>query len=265
MYLRDLLKALRERWYLVAVGILLTAGLGYFALSAASPTYTTTTSMLLIPPKNSVGARGNPYLNLLGLGPARDALATRVRANPDTQELMEENPTAEITVGPDTTTSGPILLITVSTRSSQESILIRDQLAMAVSPTLDNMQKDLFIRPSSRITVSTLASDPKPTKSAKDQLRAIIVAVGVGVSLTIIGTGVLDTFLTRRKSQSKTALNRKGAVEENTGAANGSRIGDVQSMRQIAPSEVDQPSKPAAPEQVPPNHGDQLSDLEPLK
>ena len=259
MYLRDLLKALRQRWYLVAVGILVTAGLGYLALSAVSPTYTATTSMLLIPPKNSVGARGNPYLNLQGL--ARPETPSQLASWPirEAQEIIEKNPNAEITVGADITTSGPILLIAVSTRSSQESVLIRDRIAMAVSPTLDNMQKDLSIPPSSRITISTLASDPKPTKSAKDQLRAVIVAVGVGVSATIIGTGVLDAFLTRRRSQSEAALNREDAVEESPGAANGSGIGDVQFMPKLAPREVDQPSKPAASESLPPNRVEQPS------
>jgi capsular polysaccharide biosynthesis protein len=272
VYLRDLLVALRRRWYLVAAGLVLTMGLGYLALSAVSPTYTTTTSMLLIPPKNAVGPRGNPYLNLGNLTNARDALATRILADPVTEEITDENPNAEITVAADITSSGPILLIKVSAPSSQASILIRDRLAMVVPPTLDDMQRDLVIPPSSRITISTLASDPEPTKSAKSQLRAIIVVVGFGASATIIGTGLLDSFLTRRRSKSKASLNGEGASEgatedasrsEISAQVSGSDISTVESMPQPGRAEVDQPRRLDVPQQpLIPSHVDQPRTLD---
>ncbi|GAA3632517.1 hypothetical protein [Microlunatus ginsengisoli] len=198
MKLADLLSALRRRWPIVAAGLLLTVGLGLLTSQFIRPTYTATTSMLLLPPKSTVGARGNLYLNLLGLNPAMDVLRARILADDRTRSLVDSHPNASITLGPDTTTAGPILLIGVSAESEEESISIRDQLVAEVPPSLSGMQKELSIPGQSQITVTTLAVDPKPEVSHKDQLRAVIAVVGSGAAATLVLTGLLDGALQRR-------------------------------------------------------------------
>ena len=215
MYLKDLLDAMLRRWYLAVLGLLLTLVLGLFAFLSTSPTYTAVTSMFLIPPKNAVGLRGNPYLNLGGLGPARDVLAARVLSGATAQQIATEDPTAEIAVDPDALTTAPILVISVSARSAHASIQYRDRLAADVAPALAAMQEDLLVPMSSRIVVSTLATDPKPNKEIKNQLRSVILVVGVGCAVTVVGTSLIDSFLARRRSRLRTVFSSKETDEGN--------------------------------------------------
>jgi hypothetical protein len=206
MYLRDLLVGLRRRWYVALLGLLATAALAVVAVRMVPVTYTATTSILLLPPQPAVGPKGNPYLNLAGLSQALEVLSTRVDASDATQAVLGAHPTVTATVGPDPTTTGPILLISSTADSPQESMEVRDQLSGIVPDVLVTMQNDIGVRQVSRITASPLASDRRPTKEIKDQLRAVIAIVAAGSAGSFLVTGYLDFLLAVR---SGTAVRRR--------------------------------------------------------
>lgn len=66
MYLRDLVASMIRRWYFIVTGVLLTGVLGFLAFSFVPVTYQASGSVLLLPPKSSVGARGNPSCTSAG-------------------------------------------------------------------------------------------------------------------------------------------------------------------------------------------------------
>jgi hypothetical protein len=202
MYLIELLKSLRHRWYLVLTGMLLTVALTVAASFFVHPTYIAKASVVLIPPKPPIGVARNPYLNLGGLGPAVDVLGARVRANRTSLELASTHPRAQITVAPDTlATSAPILFITVDAPFPSEALTVRDEVLATVSPTLAAMQDELSIPNGSRMAVSTLASSSQPEQSSRAQLRVLILILGVGGALTVVGTGLIDGILNRQERQ----------------------------------------------------------------
>lgn len=198
MNLTLLVAALRRRWYVAVAGLVLTSAAGVLAFLLVPPSYTSATSLLLIPPATTVGPRGNPYLNLGGLGPAVDVLATRVLAGQTAQQIIDDNPDATIAVGPDFASTGPILLVKVEAPSAGTSMSLRDAIVAEVAPTLARMQGDVSVGASSRITTSSLATDPRPEVSRKSQLRALIVAVGGGLAATVFGSALIDGVALRR-------------------------------------------------------------------
>jgi hypothetical protein len=209
MYLIELLKSLRHRWYLVLTGTLLTVALTVAASFFVRPTYIATASVVLIPPKSTIEGSRNPYLNLGGLGPAVDVLGARVRANRTSLELASTHPRAQITVAPDTlATSAPILFITVDAPFPAESLAVRDEVLASVAPTLTTMQEELSIPNGSKMAVSTLASGSQPERNARAQLRVLILILGVGGALTVVGTGLIDGVLNRRGARQKASVKR---------------------------------------------------------
>lgn len=201
MYLRDLLLGLRRRWYVVLIGLLVTAGLAVGVSTVVTAQYTTTTSLLLLPPKAGLGTNGNPYLSLGGLGQALEVLSTRVNASDDNQALLKRHPEATVSVGADTTSTGPIVLVSATAPSAAEATQLRDQVTQEIPSVLQEMQTSLDVRGNSQITLTTLASDQQPEKSLKNLIRAVIVVLALGATLTFLATGYLDSVLVRRRNR----------------------------------------------------------------
>ena len=65
-------RVLRRRWYVVALGLLVTVALGFGASQAAKPTYEAKSVLLLLPPSSGNG--DNPYLNLGAISGVTDVL-----------------------------------------------------------------------------------------------------------------------------------------------------------------------------------------------
>lgn len=213
MYFRDFLTGLRRRWYFVLAGLLATAALAVGVTQVVPITYTTTSSVLLLPPKSSLGAGGNPYLNLGGLAQALEVLTARVNAAESMQSMIKSHPEAVITVGDDPTTTGPIVLVSVNAPNPGEATELRDQITATIAPALVQMQNQLGIRPYSQITSSVLATDDQPQRELKNLLRAIIVVVALGGSTTVLMTGYLDKrLLARRPRAERSDRGRRGVV-----------------------------------------------------
>src|SRR4029453_17578217 len=136
VYFGDFIVGLRRRWYVVLAGLLVTAGLAGATIRFVPITYTSKTSLLMLPPQSAIGSKGNPYLNLGGLTQAVDVLSARVNAGQSTQELLSAHPGVDTTIGPDSGTAGPILLISSTAESPQESTQVRDRLAAIVPDAL---------------------------------------------------------------------------------------------------------------------------------
>jgi hypothetical protein len=199
MFLRDVVASLARRWYLTLAGLLVTAGLAFIALQLVPPVWESKANVVLLPPKSTVEPGGNPYLQLGGLAPTLDLLVASLDDQEMEQLIKSVSPTAEYTVVADTTSSGPVLAVTVEDRTPANSLAARDQVVGQVPLKLDALQDNLTIPSRSRITSMVLTQDNKPEIVGKDQLRALVVAVGAGAVGTALMVALIDGYLTRRR------------------------------------------------------------------
>lgn len=209
MYLRDVLSSLTRRWYLTLVGLAVTAGLGMFALQIVPPTLESTASVVLLPPRASLEAGANPYLQLGGLQPTLDLLVVSLKDEQTTQVLASVSPTAEVEVRADTTNSGPVLIVTAQDRTAQGSVSVRDAMVREVPLKLAALQQQLAISERSQITSMVLVQDSVAEPVSKSQIRAVVVAAGVGLAGTAILVGLLDSYLERRSAAGAPRVKRR--------------------------------------------------------
>jgi uncharacterized protein involved in exopolysaccharide biosynthesis len=195
MSARDLLRSLARRWYLLVVGCLLTAGLCVGAFHVVAPSYEAHGSVLLLPPKTSVGKRGNPYLYLGGLGQAGEVLSARLNTAEVLDPIEGRHPGTTLEIGPDVTTTGPILSVTVTGGSDSAAMGALTQALKTVPPVLTRLQDDLAVPAASRITVLDLTRDAVATPVTKARERAVIALAALGFAGSLLLTGFLDGLL----------------------------------------------------------------------
>ncbi|MET1063463.1 MAG: hypothetical protein ABWX85_00655 [Arthrobacter sp.] len=201
MLLHDLGRGLLRRWYFVVIGVLLTA-CGALLLSSAVPaTHRATARVVLIPPTALVSADGNPYLFLGGLEQALGVLTVKLSSEAASEQILQEYPDASYTAVKDVMSPGPIMVITAESESPESTLQVLDAVLRIVPENLENMQDQLNIPDPSRITALTIVRDDATTKVLQSQLRAVLAGVALGLSMTVLLTGLLDRLLTSRKKK----------------------------------------------------------------
>lgn len=210
--------ALRRRWYLVAVAVLMALGASYAAASAVGPTYRAEGSALLFPPaptqsdtdERGAAVSGNPYLELGGLTTARDILIRSMSSQSARDTLAEVFPDADYELSPDPSSAGPVMLLSVTATSPGGATAALDHLLDRVPEALVDLQEGLEIEGTARITSRELTVDTRPAVVRKAQVRAGIVA-GAGVlTVVLLLIGAFDGLASRRRTR------RAGGVERAT-------------------------------------------------
>jgi hypothetical protein len=205
-----LLASLLRRW-VVTLSLLLAVGaVGYATVRAVPPDYKAEGTVLLVPPESADDPGGNRFLALGGLTPARDVILESLRSDTVRKELAPD-PTVTYEVEPDFTTSTPFVVVTTtaSTPAAADDLLTR---VVAEVPTLlTSLQDDISTRDSVRIT-SVEVSHGEPERAGKKQVRAVIAATGGSLVAGVLGIGLLDRWLTRRRR-------RPGGVQGDGGPA----------------------------------------------
>ncbi|MDT9592544.1 hypothetical protein RDV89_05660 [Nocardioides zeae] len=199
MDLTTVLRMLARRWYVAVVAVALA---GVATLTAAGSVPTTTTagaSVLLLPPASSLGEDGNPYLYLGGLGQAADVLVARLDSEDVAGPVRERHPDVEIVVTRDTTTTGPILLVTATaTDASTVGPAVEDVLA-TVPDQLRSLQDSLGVPEGSVITSTTLTDVDLAPADTSARTRAGLAAGAVGLGAAVLLTCGVDLLLMRRR------------------------------------------------------------------
>jgi hypothetical protein len=194
-------RTMARRWYLTVVGLLLTVAICLIGSAVVKPTYEATASILLLPPATSVGAGGNPYLQLGGLTQVVDVLSRALATRDMSSRITAADPKGEYTAAADVTTRGPILLLTATAPTSAGSLLVLDTLIRQAPTTLTGLQTDLNIAARSQITSMVLIRDSEATPIQKTRIRVLVAIAALGVVLTAFGIALLDALLTRRAGQ----------------------------------------------------------------
>lgn len=198
MWLRDMLRSLMRRWY-VLLACLLAAGLASYLVYQSTPVaYSAKGSLVLMPPRSTVGPDGNPYLFLGGMGQALDVLASKLSAEDTQAPILEAYPGVAYTAEPDRSSSGSVVLATVRGSNGNQVMDALASVVAAVPTTLAAMQESQSVPEDSRISLMTLVVDSQPTVDSKNRTVSVLITAGGGVALGILFSGLIDGRLLAR-------------------------------------------------------------------
>lgn len=197
MFLGDLGSALRRYWYIVLIGAVVTTLLGAVTFASVSPTYTSRANVILLPPESSVGPAGNPYLYLGGLTEALDVLVRTLNADDTSRHITDDG--GQYLVVRDQSTTGPIILLEATGESADESVGTLEEVLDVLPPTLDELQADLDVPESSRITAQLLTIDEDAEVSDQSRIQAAGAVVGAGLATTVLLTGLVTGLRDRHR------------------------------------------------------------------
>lgn len=200
MYMRDLIASLARRWYLVVAGLVATVGLSLLTLALVPVSYEASSSLVLLPPKSSVGAHGNPYLYLGGLSQALEVLSVRLGSESVRRNIEIGRPGSTYVAKPDDTTSGPILVVTGTGPTPGSATTMVAAVVKTVPTSLETLQDELSVPRPSRISAMTLSVDSTAVLDDKNRSRLTLLVAAAGVVGTCLLTGLFDGLLLSRRS-----------------------------------------------------------------
>lgn len=219
MFLHDLGVGLLRRWYLVLFGLLVTGFGAYSLLQVVPVTYEATSSVVLVPPATAVIEGENPYLYMGGLDQALSVLTVRMSSPTVGDPILKKRPGLNYSVGKDVSTAGPIMLVGADGETEAETLKLLEQVTKVIPENLQLLQDQLNIPKNARITAMNIVTDTSAKEVNKKQMRAVLAAIAGGTAVTILGTGLIDRMVMRRKE--------KRARRSEASADNGKRTGKV--------------------------------------
>ncbi len=241
-------RMLHRRWYAVVLGLAATLGLSALAAYMVPVSYQASAQILLLPPKSVVGTDGNPYLNLGGLNSPGDILARLMMDGGTRQTLASDGVTADYTVSLDPAAYGPVLIISVAGPEASSTITSLRALVQQTPRLLTSMQSSQSVTASALITSTVLSEDQAAATARKSQIRALLVAFAGGLTMTWLGTALLDSLLRRRRPAAPETVATPAPEEPAVEPAELDSMSDFDRMvllsRTGAPPPVEAPSHP---------------------
>lgn len=260
MYLSDVLGGMRRRWWVALIGVIVTAFLGFAAVTLVPLEQTVRASVLVLPPAASVQTGGNPFLALGGLQPAADVLANSMNDGTIHQSLAPSTGKAKFDVSRDTSSSGPLLLVQVTDVDPSHALLLMSQVLAAMPTEFQRLQDLVAVPKGSRLTLSVVTQDVTSSASAKSQTRALLIAIAGGLALTVFGTNFLDGLLLRGEAKRLARPKGPSRVASSLGGPPGTAAAESGSQpaldravghgEPVRPGDLDVPPKPPAHERA---------------
>ncbi|MGL3806242.1 hypothetical protein ACSYDW_09115 [Paeniglutamicibacter sp. R2-26] len=210
MIVSDLLKSLLRRWYIVLVGLCVTAGMVFVAYSITPVTYKATATVVLLPPKKSVAEGDNPYLYMGGLGQALNVLVITMNSASTQAEVLNGRDGLGYALEQDTTTTGPIINITTAAPTNTEALDLLGQVVELVPQTLDGLQSQLEVPGNAKIGSMTLAQAHEADTENKRQLQLMAGAGAAGLIGTVLAVAAIDKLLVKRAGKRNRPKRDKG-------------------------------------------------------
>lgn len=244
---RDVIRALGRRWYVLLVGLLLTAGLAYGAYSTTPPEYTARGLVLVLPSEDSIKAGGNPFLNLSGLEQPASIVVAYFASSTAKEEIANRAPHAEFEVALDSSTRGPVIAVDVTDKSSEETLSTLTYLMDQIPVQLQRLQQEVDAPAGAMVTSMQLVVDDSAEADRAGTIRTVIAAIVVGLAATGVAASMLDGLLLSRRARrvdlagvaSPPSDSPRTVVEKQSSDARSRRT----RMGVSAPGEMDNPQR----------------------
>lgn len=201
MNLVDTLRAFARRWYIVLPGMIVSVALALGAWHLVKPQYERTATQVLLPGEGSLPQTSpNPYLFISGLTEAADVVVRTAGSNNVINDVTKEYPGVKVEIARDPTTSGPVILTTVTAGDERDAAKVLQLLVKHTTMTLAHLQTEERIGAKYQIKLTTLSIDDQSQLKQRKRLLASGGAGGGALALTLLLASVADGLLMRRKS-----------------------------------------------------------------
>ena len=202
MRLSRILGVLKRRWYVLVIGLLLSAGLGLLGVRISPPVYLAQGTILLLPSKEQLNAGGrNPFLHLDGLTGPAGIVIVRLDSDQNRAAIEAVSPTADYLVEPDPAMRGPGILVSVTDRTAEGALATLDFVLDTVTDTLREVQTERSVPSSATVGSMRLVVDVEPERQINGTLRMAVAGVGGGLVLTAAAMVAIDVLMLRRRTK----------------------------------------------------------------
>lgn len=199
MNLAEILSGLLRRWYITFPGIVLAIAAAVGAWTVVPVEYERTATQFLLPGEASMPENSNPFLYLGGLSYATDVVVRALGSENVMNEIAEKYPGVEVEVARDATTSGPVVLTTVTASDDQLAGQVLDEIVGKTEGVLADLQDIEAIAADNRISVVNLTVDDLGQLQQRNRLVATV-GVGVGIAvLFVVTAGLVDGLARQRR------------------------------------------------------------------
>lgn len=205
MVLRDLVRALLRRWYLLLLGLILAVSAMYVTWDRVEQRFTAEGSLLLLPPPSSIERilpnrrDGNPLLYLGDLNQARDVVISLMSSDEVREAFADEFPASTYTVSTDPLSSGPIVVITVDAPEPRTALTAVRQISSEVTTRLRQAQSELSVDKDSQIGVMVLTRPADAEMQNRSQVRATVMVGGAIMVSSVLLVAVIDGLISARR------------------------------------------------------------------
>lgn len=232
--------ALIRRWYVLLIGLLMTAGLAWGAMAVAPSQYSARGLVMMLPSKDLVGPKGNPLLDLGGLALPARVLVAYYASETMAEEISRVAPTAHFAVTIEEATSGPIIAVDVQDSTAESTKEALHYLVDSVPVNLARIQDEVGAKGDIAIRSMPLVVDNVARQNFGGALRLTVAAVVAGLALTLVAAFAVDGVMLRRTQSKGVASHRSLETEGEADGADSSSSGE-----EIGPSPDHEDGTPA--------------------
>lgn len=252
MGVREVFAGLGRRWYVLIIGLALTAGGGWYVYQHTPSDYTARSLVLLLPPVNTVdNTSSNPFLQLGGLELTARVLVATYSGTAFQDEIAARAPDAEVLVSLDESTQGGVIAVDVKDRGAQQTMDLLDDVTDTVSQRLKGLQSEVGVETKDVVESMLLATDTEAKPDYQSLIRILVIVVGGGLVVTGALALVLDVLLRRRRSghsaprSPRRRRTHAQPASETSTASDGAHAAEpdrVQADEELTPDEEDEAS-----------------------
>jgi capsular polysaccharide biosynthesis protein len=210
----DLYSITRSLWrhkFVTLPLLLLTCAACFGIVAVKAPTYTTSSTYILAPPKTaatSTQGAGNPFLNYGGLSIVAQELTTMISTQEAQAALSSQGATGSYSVAPSPLFGNltPLIQINVLATSPAAALDTANLVGKALVAKMNEMQAAQSVAPPNRIKTLLVTAPSTPTLKVSGKLRDLIAVLALGIMLIFVAVSIMNALderaLRRRESQS---------------------------------------------------------------
>jgi hypothetical protein len=197
----DLTRLMVRRWYVALPLLLLSAVGGIMFVRSVPPDYKAVGDLQMIPPRNTANQDpnrrvNNPWLDL-GYAALGNASMLKVTGDPSGLKQLKDaglSDSVTITIADRT----PLLEVEVVGNSAEQATATVREVIKRLNDDISAEQAFYHVESQDTITTLVLKDGSNPDLVTTKSKRILVVAIGVGLMLTVAGTIAFDAVMRRR-------------------------------------------------------------------